>query len=117
MQTISFDQFWFAGLAFLIIAAVVLRSVLTKKKIVAALNDGAIVVDVRSSSEFGSGHFSSAINIPHDKIGDSRTRLGSTDQVIILYCASGARSAVAAQTLRAKGYTKVINAGRLGAMP
>jgi len=39
------------------------------------------------------------------------------DRPIVLYCASGARSALAARILKAAGWTDVTNAGGLWDMP
>ena len=76
-----------------------------------------LIIDVRSEDEFESGHFSSAINIPHDQIA---SRIGElkrhADKGIILYCHSGSRSAMAEKVLRSNGFTKVINAGGYGAI-
>jgi phage shock protein E len=36
---------------------------------------------------------------------------------VVLYCASGARSGVAARILKQAGYAEVVNAGGLGDMP
>jgi phage shock protein E len=42
---------------------------------------------------------------------------GENNKPIVLYCASGARSAYAAKLLRSAGYTDVTNAGGLSDMP
>lgn len=66
----------------------------------------AIVIDVRDNSEYVSGHIDGAINIPVDSISlISYTK----DTNIILYCASGMRSANAAKELIDLGYTNVYN--------
>jgi phage shock protein E len=43
--------------------------------------------------------------------------LGPKHESIVLYCASGARSAQAAWILKQAGYTDVVNAGGLDDMP
>ena len=71
-----------------------------------------LIVDVRSAEEFASGHFSTAINIPHDQIPQRMSELNPHKQKgIVLYCHSGARAAVAEKVLKSNGFTKVINAG------
>ena len=71
-------------------------------------------IDVRTASEFSSGHVEGAINI---EFGDVVTALGqrevAPDTHIILYCGSGKRSGVALESLRQAGYENLINAGGL----
>ena len=69
------------------------------------LND-AIIIDVRSSQEYDTGHIIDAINIPVEKINSVDY---DKEQIIIVYCASGVRSATAADTLVDLGYTNVYN--------
>lgn len=75
------------------------------------------VVDVRSKLEFWMGHLDGAVNIPVDAIGDdfaTRAHVGR-DDAILVYCASGGRSAAAAATLRALGFRRVVDGGGIGA--
>lgn len=71
------------------------------------------VIDVRSHLEFFLGHLPGAVCMPVNGIDhailerDDITR----DSAIMVYCASGARSASAADTLRRMGYRRVIDAG------
>jgi len=73
------------------------------------VTEGARLVDVRTAEEFGTKHIEGAVNAPVDTIGDRD--LGAKDAPLVLYCASGARAARAATTLRAKGYTRVYELG------
>ncbi|MBS2100230.1 FAD-dependent oxidoreductase [Carboxylicivirga linearis] len=76
-----------------------------------------LVVDVRTPGEFMSGAFPDAVNIPLDDIMSGKGDLGeNTDREIIVYCASGARSAYAQQVLKQRGYTNVKNGGGIAAM-
>lgn len=71
-----------------------------------------LIVDVRSEEEFASGHFSTAINIPHDQIPGRMSELNQHKQKgIVLYCQSGARAAAAEKVLKNSGFVMVINAG------
>src|SRR2546428_3930087 len=72
---------------------------------------GTVLVDVRESDEWRQGHIEQAIGIPkgflelriEDKVPDRKTP-------IIVQCASGARSNLAARTLRNElGYENVYN--------
>lgn len=76
-----------------------------------------LVVDVRTPGEFRSGAFPDAVNIPLDDIMAGNADLGNnTDREIIVYCASGARSAYAQQVLLQRGYKNVKNGGGIAAM-
>ena len=73
------------------------------------------VIDVRSKIEFWLGHLDGAQCLPVDSIAETiATVPGITKKSrILLYCASGARSAMAAGILRSLGYTHVTDAGAL----
>lgn len=76
-----------------------------------------LVIDVRSPYEFKSGAFPNALNIPLDELMAGKVDLGSNpDREIIVYCASGARSAYAQQVLMSHGFTNVKNGGGISAM-
>lgn len=79
----------------------------------ALVAEGALLVDVRSPGEFAGGHLPNARNIPVDALG---ARIGelNADQVIVVYCRSGARSANAARLLRAEGFGQVHDLGGMG---
>lgn len=71
------------------------------------------VIDVRSRLEFWLGHLEGATCISVDVIGEeltARPDLGR-DASILVYCASGVRSAAAAAELKRRGYTNVIDGG------
>jgi phage shock protein E len=78
---------------------------------------GALVVDVRSREEFEDEHYPKAINIPVNEIQKRMAELGDHATPLVLYCASGSRSAFAARLLSMAGYKKVENAGGLYDMP
>jgi phage shock protein E len=80
------------------------------------LGSGAKIIDVRSPREFSSGSYPKAKNILLDKL-ESRLSELPKDMPIVLFCASGARSAQAARLLKRAGYTDVVSAGGLGDMP
>jgi rhodanese-related sulfurtransferase len=76
-----------------------------------------LVVDVRTPGEFMTGAFPDAINIPLDDITAGKADFGTnTSREIIVYCASGARSAYAMQVLQQRGFTNVTNGGGIAAM-
>lgn len=76
------------------------------------VDDGAILVDVRTIAEYNSGHLDNAINLPVETIADTiETEISDKDKKIVLYCRSGNRSATAAQTLIDMGYKNVYDMG------
>jgi len=76
-----------------------------------------LVVDVRTPGEFRGGAFPNAINIPLDEIMGKKADLGNNmNREIIVYCASGARSAYAQQVLMHSGYKNVKNGGGIAQM-
>ncbi len=74
-----------------------------------------LVVDVRSRIEFWLGHLPGAVCIPVDQLPEGLAEVpGITSRSrILVYCASGMRSASAAAALRQAGYTQVVDGGGL----
>jgi phage shock protein E len=75
------------------------------------------IIDVRTPEEYNEECYPNAVNIPLDEIQTRMNEFGEKNNPIIVYCASGARSAYAARILKEAGYTDVINAGGLSDMP
>ncbi|HEY8381237.1 MAG TPA: rhodanese-like domain-containing protein [Microvirga sp.] len=81
--------------------------------------EGALVVDVRDGAEVAqTGKLKGALNVSRGMIefrADAETPYHDAafrkDRPIILYCASGGRSALAGKTLADMGYTRVHNLG------
>jgi len=78
---------------------------------------GAKIIDVRSPAEFADGAYPGAVNVPLHVLAAKVDELGPKEAPIVLYCASGARSAQAARLLKQAGYANVVNAGGLDDMP
>lgn len=76
---------------------------------------GARLIDVRTPGEFGAGHISGARNIPLDRLGGALGELHPKEKPIIVYCASGTRSAMARRRLREAGFPEVYNLGPMSA--
>lgn len=72
-----------------------------------------VVVDVRSRVEYWMGHLPGATCIPVDKVAEGVAKLEGVnkDSRILVYCASGARSAAAAGMLKSLGYRRVTDGG------
>ena len=76
------------------------------------LDDGHVIVDVRTEEEYSSGHIPGAICIPNETIYKDRpSALPDLDQVILIYCRSGNRSKRSARMLYEMGYTNVYEFG------
>ncbi len=57
-----------------------------------------VVIDVRKSGEYMSGHVPGALNIPHDKLAKKLDKLEGASGVVV-YCINGRRTKLAEQTL------------------
>ena len=70
--------------------------------------EGYIILDVRTQEEYDQGHIPGAILIPNTEItAEAEKVLTDKDQLILVYCRSGRRSKLAAETLAQLGYTNV----------
>jgi rhodanese-related sulfurtransferase len=69
----------------------------------ALVEQGAIIVDVRTTGEYKSGHIKNALNIPVDTISSKTNELKQKAKPVITCCASGMRSARAAAILKQNG--------------
>lgn len=71
-----------------------------------------VVIDVRSRLEFWLGNLPGAICLPVGGIAQSVVDRGIAKNArLLVYCASGARSAQATAILRQLGYTRVTDGG------
>jgi len=76
------------------------------------LAEGAILVDVRTNGEYASGHLEGAVNLPYTEIHASAPEnLPDKSCPVIVYCATGKRSAQAKNSLDCLGYEAVYDAG------
>src|SRR5712692_5238280 len=65
------------------------------------------LIDVRESEEFSNGKLPGAISVPRGFLELRIEEKAKRDEPIVLYCAGGTRSALAAKTLREMGYENV----------
>ncbi len=76
------------------------------------LKQGALIVDVRTATEFHDGHLPGAVNVPIDQI---ESQIGhyalNKEHVLLLHCQSGMRSALAKRKLTEMGYRKAYDLG------
>lgn len=80
------------------------------------INNGAMIVDVRTKGEYSSGHVKGSVNIPLDQLSANLKKFKSKEQPIITCCASGMRSGSAKAMLKNAGYTNVHNGGSWGSV-
>jgi rhodanese-related sulfurtransferase len=75
---------------------------------------GARLVDVRTEVEYAGGHLTGAMNVPLDRLRSRAAELAEDGRPIVVYCASGVRSARARRILRASGVREVHDLGAMG---
>lgn len=75
-----------------------------------ALENGALLVDVRTPAEFSGGSVKDAVNIPLDKVQSQLSKFKNKKSIVV-FCRSGNRSSQAKSTLEQNGIQNVINGG------
>jgi rhodanese-related sulfurtransferase len=75
------------------------------------VNQGALILDVRSREEYTRGHIHGSINISLDQLRNNLHKFKDKNMPIITCCASGMRSASAKDILEQNGFTRVYNGG------
>jgi len=80
----------------------------------ALVEEGALLLDVRTAAEFAAGHLDGALNIPVQAL---KARLAEVpkDRAVVVYCKSGARSAHAARLLLDAGHPRLYDLGPMSA--
>lgn len=68
-----------------------------------------VLLDVRTSAEYETGHLKNVINISYDQIDDLFKE--DKNKIIIVYCRSGVRAKKAATTLLKMGYKNIYDLG------
>lgn len=76
----------------------------------ALLQQGAQIIDVRTTGEYQSGHIRGSINIPLQTLNGNMKKI-KKDKPVITCCASGMRSAQAKSILKSNGFLEVYNGG------
>lgn len=80
------------------------------------VDEGAVLLDVRTEKEFDERHLEGATNISHKELPDRLSEIdaatgGDKSKPIVLYCGSGHRAGIAKEALVEAGYTQVTNLG------
>ncbi|HEU0079974.1 MAG TPA: rhodanese-like domain-containing protein, partial [Longimicrobiaceae bacterium] len=82
---------------------------ITAAELAERLRDGSsAVLDVRGAAEWEAGHLPGVENIPVGYLADRLDEV-PRDRPLVLQCQAGARSAIAASVLQAKGFRNVVN--------
>lgn len=77
---------------------------------ISLINDGALVLDLRSKEAFSQGHIVNAKNVPQDEFEARRDSvLGSTTKPVLAVCNSGASSTKTVTLLRQAGFESAFN--------
>jgi len=81
------------------------------------LNSDTLLIDIREPAEFQRGHIPGAVHLPrgllefeiHGLVARMQVdqNCAPTDQAIIMYCGTGGRSALAAESMAGLGYLNV----------
>jgi rhodanese-related sulfurtransferase len=83
---------------------------LSTTQAVRLMNQGALVIDLRSKELYDAGHIVDARNVPAAELESQADSLKKwRDRNVITYCDSGANGASAARSLVKLGFTKVFN--------
>ena len=75
------------------------------KKAHEAVEEGAIIVDVRTPQEYKQKHIDGAINLPIEEIMQGHLKKLPKNKEIVVYCRTGNRSNTGAKILREKGWS------------
>jgi len=74
------------------------------------MNEGAVLVDVRTANQYKDGHIAGARNIPGDQIADGTKALDKlSGKSLIMCCDTGATGGAAARTLVRAGFKSVFS--------
>ncbi len=110
---------WLAGLA-LLMALIVLAyewrarsqnySALQPQEAIRLMNQGAQVLDLRSSEAFAAGHIAGARNFSAEQLANAADTLKKyKEKPVIVYCDTGSQGTAAVKRLHGLGFTQVFN--------
>ena len=75
-----------------------------------AIQDAQVLIDVREADEYAAGHIPGAVHMSRGLLEfrlSGAPELAARDTMIVLYCKTSGRAALAAATLQDMGYLKV----------
>jgi rhodanese-related sulfurtransferase len=77
------------------------------------ISKGGKLIDVRTATEYESGHIDGAVNLSLQDIQAGTLPTAPKDKPVYVYCRSGNRSSQASATLKAAGYQNIIDLGTI----
>ena len=77
-----------------------------------ARNERVVYLDVREPNEWNLGRLPQAVHLPRGNIETKVEALIDRNQKVVIYCARGNRSALAALTMKEMGYEDVASMAR-----
>lgn len=75
------------------------------------VQNGAILLDVRTIPEFNENGLTGAVNLPVDNIMDITNLIPNKETQVIIYCRSGNRSKTAYNKMKQLGYNNIYDMG------
>ena len=70
------------------------------------------LLDVREQREYEAGHLLGAVNLPYERLDEAEAEIPK-DRPVVIYCAYGGQSLLAARELAGRGYDAVNALGGL----
>ncbi len=116
LSVADFVQYGAVGLVAGFVLKRVISMVHVRRMVPGLIQQGAVVIDVRSPAEFSSGHAAGSRNIPLADLEHTTKEL-DPNRWIIVCCASGTRSGMARRWLLRHGFQRVLNAGSWRDLP
>jgi rhodanese-related sulfurtransferase len=101
---------WGALFGALLFSLILPKKTQSKTELKNLLNNGALLLDVRTRGEFAGGHAKNSKNIPLDELGKEMQQLDKNQHIIVV-CASGMRSSQAVSIMKQNGFTNCVNGG------
>jgi phage shock protein E len=81
------------------------------------IDNGALLIDVRTKEEFAAGHLEGALNISWEDTNALANAIGEDPgRPVVVYCRSGNRSGKAGKALAKQGYNHIFNGTGLEAL-
>ena len=115
MERLTVDtQTPFKHMLLILLAAIIaifsINALASKRSDIAwqALEQGAVLIDVRTASEYRADHIEGAVNMPLSSLSKLANVI-DRDKTVVVYCRSGSRSNASIQILKKMGYTNLVN--------